>query len=104
GGGGGGEGEGVQVLRAERQSGGRGRRGRPWASPLAANLYLSGGRRFDAGLARLGGLSLVAGIAVVETLHALDVRAARRKWPNDVVVVEGGRLRKLGGILVEGGG
>ena len=97
-------GEGVQVLLAERQTGGRGRRGRPWASPLAANLYLSVARRFDAGLARLGGLSLVAGIAVVETLHALDVPAARLKWPNDVVVVDGGRLRKLGGILVEGGG
>ncbi|MGY1520589.1 bifunctional biotin--[acetyl-CoA-carboxylase] ligase/biotin operon repressor BirA [Luteimonas sp. A482] len=97
-------GDGVQVLLAERQTGGRGRRGRPWASPLAANLYLSVGRRFDAGLARLGGLSLVAGIAVVETLHALGVAAARLKWPNDVVVAEGGRLRKLGGILVEGGG
>src|SRR5690606_201184 len=97
-------GEGVQVLLAERQTGGRGRRGRPWASPLAANLYLSVGRRFDAGLARLGGLSLVAGIAVVETLHALDVPAARLKWPNDVVVAGDGRLRKLGGILVEGGG
>jgi len=95
---------GAQVLLAERQTGGRGRRGRPWASPLAANLYLSVARRFDAGLARLGGLSLVAGIAVVETLHALGVDAARLKWPNDVVVAGDGRLRKLGGILVEGGG
>ena len=95
---------GVQVLLAERQTGGRGRLGRPWASPLAANLTLSVARRFDAGLARLGGLSLVAGIAVVETLHALGVDKARLKWPNDVVVAEGARLRKLGGILVEGGG
>jgi len=97
-------GHGVQVLLAERQTGGRGRRGRAWASPLASNLYLSVGRRFDAGLARLGGLSLVAGIAVVETLQALGVAAAQLKWPNDVVVAGDGRLRKLGGILVEGGG
>lgn len=97
-------GPGVQVLFAERQTGGRGRRGRAWASPLAANLYLSVARRFEGGLARLGGLSLVAGIAVVEALHALGVAAARLKWPNDVVVAEGARLRKLGGILVEGGG
>lgn len=95
---------GAQVLFAERQTAGRGRRGRAWASPLAANLYLSVARRFDAGLARLGGLSLVAGIATVEALHALGVAAARLKWPNDVVVADGARLRKLGGLLVEGGG
>ncbi len=53
---------GVAVLLAERQTGGRGRRGRAWASPLAAHLYLSLDRQFSAGLARLGGLSLVAGI------------------------------------------
>src|SRR5690606_38954293 len=58
--------DGVAVLLAERQTGGRGRRGRDWASPLAANLYLSLARGFDGGLARLGGLSLVAGIAAVE--------------------------------------
>ena len=94
----------AQVLLAERQTGGRGRRGRAWASPLAANLYLSVARRFDTGLARLGGLGLVAGVAVVEALHALGVAAARLKWPNDLVVVDGAGLRKLGGILVEGGG
>src|SRR5690606_25297740 len=57
-----------------------------------------------AGWARLGGLSQGAGLAVVETLPALDVPAARLRWPNNVVVVEGGRLRNRGGILVEGGG
>lgn len=97
-------GAGAQVLLAERQTGGRGRRGRAWASPLAANLYLSLGRRFESGLARLGGLSLVAGIAVVEALHGLGVAEARLKWPNDLVVVREAALRKLGGILVEGGG
>lgn len=97
-------GAGAQVLLAERQTGGRGRRGRAWASPLAANLYLSVARRFEAGLARLGGLSLVAGVAVVQALHALGIAQARLKWPNDVVVVDAGGLRKLGGILVEGGG
>lgn len=97
-------GRGVQALFAERQTGGRGRRGRIWASPLAANLYLSVARGFEGGLVRLGGLSLVAGVAVAEALHALDVAEARLKWPNDVVVADGAQLRKLGGILVEGGG
>lgn len=96
---------GVQVLLAERQSGGRGRRGRSWESPLAANLYLSLARRFDAGLARLGGLGLVAGLAVAEALHACGLEQVRLKWPNDLVVpAPDGSLLKLGGLLVEGGG
>ena len=95
---------GVAVLLAERQSGGRGRRGREWASPLAANLYLSLARMFDGGLARLPGLSLVAGVAIAEALHALGFDGVRLKWPNDLVVADGHGLRKLGGLLVEGGG
>jgi len=95
---------GADVLLAERQTGGRGRRGRQWASPLAAHLYLSISRQFGGGLARLGGLSLVAGIAAVEALRAAGFEV-RLKWPNDLVVpADDGSLRKLGGILVEGGG
>lgn len=96
---------GVDVLLAERQTGGRGRRGRAWTSPLAANLYLSLSRVYAGGLVRLGGLSLVAGVAAVEALHAMGFRSVRLKWPNDLVVVDAdGGLRKLGGLLVEGGG
>ncbi len=97
---------GVEVLLAERQSGGRGRLGRDWASPLAANLYLSLARAFEGGLARLGGLGLVAGVATAEALHGLGYGAVRLKWPNDLVVMDPARgaLRKLGGLLVEGGG
>jgi BirA family biotin operon repressor/biotin-[acetyl-CoA-carboxylase] ligase len=91
--------DGAEVLLVEGQSGGRGRRGREWRSPLAANLYLSLARRYAGGLARLGGLSLAAGVAVAEALRSLDV-AVQLKWPNDLVI-EG---RKLGGLLVEGGG
>lgn len=93
------------VLLAERQSGGRGRRGREWVSPLAAHVYLSLSRSFGGGLSRLGGLGLVAGIASVEALHELGFTQVRLKWPNDLVVADAnGRLRKLGGLLVEGGG
>lgn len=98
-------GTGTAVLLAERQTAGRGRRGRAWTSPLAAHLTLSLSRTFGGGLASLGGLSLVAGIAVAEALHALGFAAVRLKWPNDLVVVDAaGALRKLGGLLVEGGG
>ena len=41
--------KGCAVLLAERQTGGRGRRGRSWASPLAAHVYLSIGRHFEGG-------------------------------------------------------
>jgi BirA family biotin operon repressor/biotin-[acetyl-CoA-carboxylase] ligase len=88
------------ALFAERQRGGRGRRGRHWASPLAANLYLSLHRRFDGGVAALGGLSLVVGIAVAEALRRLGYGAVALKWPNDLLA-DG---RKLGGILIELGG
>ncbi|WP_379654624.1 bifunctional biotin--[acetyl-CoA-carboxylase] ligase/biotin operon repressor BirA [Pseudoxanthomonas sp. UC19_8] len=91
---------GCAVLLAERQTGGRGRRGRSWASPLAAHIYLSVARRYSGGLARLGGLSLVAGVAVAEALRALGLAQVGLKWPNDLAV-DG---RKLGGLLVEGGG
>jgi BirA family biotin operon repressor/biotin-[acetyl-CoA-carboxylase] ligase len=91
---------GCAVLLAERQTGGRGRRGRAWVSPLAANLYLSLSRHFSGGLARLGGLSLVAGVAATDALHALGHAEVRLKWPNDLLV----GANKLGGILVEGGG
>jgi BirA family biotin operon repressor/biotin-[acetyl-CoA-carboxylase] ligase len=92
--------QGAAVLLAERQTGGRGRRGRTWMSPLAAHLYLSVARQFSGGLSRLGGLSLVAGVAVAEALHAAGHDDVQLKWPNDLLVSG----RKLGGLLVEGGG
>lgn len=95
---------GALVQLAERQTSGRGRRGREWSSPLAAHLYLSVSRQFGAGLARLGGLSLVAGVASAEALRELGYADVALKWPNDLVVPGAAGLRKLGGILVEGGG
>ncbi|WP_166212448.1 bifunctional biotin--[acetyl-CoA-carboxylase] ligase/biotin operon repressor BirA [Cognatiluteimonas telluris] len=96
--------EGAVVLLAERQTGGRGRRGRHWLAPMASNLTLSLSRQFAGGLARLPGLSLVAGVATAEALHALGLAQVRLKWPNDLVVADNAHLRKLGGLLVEGGG
>lgn len=90
----------IEVCLAETQSAGRGRRGRAWQSPLGGNLYFSLLRRFEAGMAALSGLSLVAGIAVVEALADCGVAGVGLKWPNDVLA-DG---RKLAGILVELGG
>lgn len=82
---------------AERQTAGQGRRGRIWASPLAAHFYLSLSRRFNASFAAMSGLSLVVGIVLAETLRQLGFPQVAVKWPNDLVV-DG---KKLGGILVQ---
>ena len=91
---------GTRAWLAERQTAGRGRRGRRWASPMAAHVYLSLSHRFDAGLPALQGLSLAVGVAAADALHALGYPRVRLKWPNDLMA-DG---RKLGGILVEIGG
>ncbi len=91
---------GCAAFLAERQTAGRGRRGRAWASPLAAHVYLSLARRFDGGIAGLQGLGLAVGVAACEALQALGYPQVGLKWPNDLLA-EG---RKLGGILVEVGG
>lgn len=88
------------VCVAETQNAGRGRRGRGWVSPLGGNVYFSLLKRFEHGMGTLAGLSLAAGVAVVETLHACGAAGLGLKWPNDVQV-DG---RKLAGILVEAGG
>lgn len=82
---------------AEQQTAGRGRRGRPWVSPFAANVYLSLLWQFELPATALAGLSLAVGVAVADTLRGLGVAEVTLKWPNDVLW----RGRKLGGILVE---
>lgn len=82
---------------AEYQQAGRGRRGRQWFSPFGANLYMSMYWRLDHGPAAAMGLSLVIGIIMAETLHALGANDVRVKWPNDIYLND----RKLAGILVE---
>ncbi len=89
-----------RVCLAEHQMAGRGRRGRTWQSPLAANLYASFGWRFEGGAAALAGLSLAVGVVVRETLARSGVPGVALKWPNDLVA----HGRKLGGILIELGG
>ena len=88
---------GTRAWLAERQTAGRGRRGRAWATPLAAQVALSLSRRFDGGVAALQGLSLAVGVATAEALHGLGFTTVGLKWPNDLLA-DG---RKLGGILVE---
>lgn len=85
------------VCLAERQTAGRGRRGRKWVSPFAANIYMSLGWRFDDLPPGFSALALVAAVAAIRALVTLGVAGAAIKWPNDLWV----NGRKLGGILVD---
>lgn len=81
---------------AELQTAGRGRRGRPWISPLG-NVYLSVLWHLDPARISLHGLSLAMGVAVAKAVASLGTEGIGLKWPNDVFW----RDRKLAGILIE---
>lgn len=85
------------VCLAERQTMGRGRRGREWISPYGSNIYLSLLWRFSLAPIELSGLSLAAGLAVVRALNHLGVTEIGLKWPNDILWQE----QKLAGLLLE---
>ena len=82
------------IVWAREQTGGRGRRGRNWASP-PGNLYSSTILRPACDAARATELGFVAALAVADVVPA--GRKVRVKWPNDVMV-DGG---KVAGILLE---
>lgn len=77
------------------QEAGRGRRGRTWSSP-SGGLYFSLLLRPDDAMLRRLPVTLLGGLAAVQTLEEHDVPATL-KWPNDVHV----RGRKVAGILGE---
>lgn len=74
------------LVLAERQTAGRGRRGRKWVSPFAENLYYSLVLRIEGGMRQLEGLSLVVGLAVMHALRKQGVSGVGLKWPNDLLV------------------
>jgi BirA family biotin operon repressor/biotin-[acetyl-CoA-carboxylase] ligase len=86
-----------QALLAEYQTAGRGRRGRGWVTPFAAQLALSVAWSFEAMPAQLTALPLAVGVVCAQRLRAIGAASVQVKWPNDLVA--GGR--KLAGILIE---
>jgi BirA family transcriptional regulator, biotin operon repressor / biotin---[acetyl-CoA-carboxylase] ligase len=85
------------VLLAEHQSAGRGRRGRSWLAPLGGSLCLSVGASFDPLPRELSSLSLAIGVCTLRALAARGARGLQLKWPNDLVTPAG----KAGGILID---
>ncbi len=86
-----------QVIVAEAQSAGRGRRGNGWYSPFGSNLYFSMYWQLEQGIQAAMGLSLVVGIAVARLLESRYQCALKLKWPNDLYI----NHKKLGGVLIE---
>lgn len=84
-------------IRADRQTAGRGRRGRSWETPagnLAATLLISPGKPAS----DCAQLSFAAAIAAQETVFSfLPDAGVRVKWPNDVLA----NGKKIAGILLE---
>jgi BirA family biotin operon repressor/biotin-[acetyl-CoA-carboxylase] ligase len=88
------------VVVADRQTAGRGRRGRTWFSPPGSGLYVSvvvaPARASDPARAT-SLLTLAAGVGIAEGLDAAATVHVDLKWPNDLYIAR----RKLGGILAE---
>ena len=89
------------VIVADRQTAGRGRRGRHWLSEPEASLTFSLLWRFSAPLARLSGLSLAVGVGLAAGLENIGASGICLKWPNDVLRRDAQNYAKLAGILVE---
>ena len=87
--------EGTLIL-AERQTAGRGRSGRAWASEEGAGIWSTLLAR-PTDEAALEVLSLRVGLAAARALEAFTDDVIRLKWPNDLMLYDG----KLGGILIE---
>lgn len=82
---------------ADRQSAGRGRRGRGWDSPKRRNIYMSLLLRPDFAPDKASMLTLVMAYSVQKAVYSCTGLDTQIKWPNDIVF----NGKKLVGILTE---
>jgi BirA family transcriptional regulator, biotin operon repressor / biotin---[acetyl-CoA-carboxylase] ligase len=86
-----------EIVIAEEQTQGRGRLGRSWISPPYVNLYLSIVLRPELPPAHAPQITLMAAVALAETVASFVSFPALIKWPNDILV----NGKKVAGILTE---
>lgn len=91
-----GEPEGTLVV-AERQTAGRGRRGRSWESPRGVNVFMTLLLRPKLHPSRVSGITLLAALAIARAVDETASLEVEIKWPNDVLVAG----KKICGILTE---
>lgn len=86
------------VLVADKQTAGRGRRGRSWESPAGKNLYFSLLLKPDIPVEKASMLTLLMAHAAAVGLQSMEPSLPLRiKWPNDLIL----NGRKICGILTE---
>lgn len=88
--------EGTLVV-AEKQTAGRGRRGKVWESPLGTGIWMSLVLRPQIMPAEASVLTLLCGLATAEAIEAKTGLSAGIKWPNDILI----NGKKAVGILTE---
>lgn len=88
--------EGTLVV-AEKQTAGRGRRGKVWESPLGTGIWMSLVLRPQIAPAEASVLTLLCGLATAEAIEAETGLSAGIKWPNDILI----NGKKAVGILTE---
>lgn len=88
--------EGTLVV-ADRQTRGKGRRGRSWISPKGEGLWFSFILRPDILPQDAPRATLVSAVAVTRALRDLTNLEIKIKWPNDLLIEE----KKIVGILTE---
>ena len=86
-----------EVVIAERQTAGAGGWAGTWHSPPGSIFTAPSSCGLRMPVAEAALLSLVAGVAVAETMELVAPRIVALKWPNDVWL--GGR--KAGGMIAE---
>lgn len=87
------------AVTAGMQTAGRGRFDRVWESGPNLNLLVSYILFPQRDITEWGGLSLLSGISVVDSIRSAAGLYAHLKWPNDTLI----RENKVSGILIETG-
>jgi biotin-[acetyl-CoA-carboxylase] ligase BirA-like protein len=84
------------VAATDRQTGGKGRHGRPWTAPAGTSILVSL-MLHPPPERHLPELSLAAALATAEAIEGATGLSLQIKWPNDVML----NRRKVAGILCE---
>ena len=82
---------------SERQTGGKGRRGRAWDSPRGTGIFMTLILRPNMAPVHASMLTLVAALAVADGIRECTGAESLIKWPNDIVMSG----KKICGILTE---
>lgn len=85
------------LVLADKQTAGRGRRGRGWISPAGEGIFMSLLLRPNVHPSQVAKLSLLTALAVANAIELETGLDAQIKWPNDIVIAG----RKVCGLLLE---